>query len=247
MERYEFYNALRGPHTHVFGRGLTHSQEYGIEGILNAMDEVGDGRAETLSYALATAYHETGARMQPVREGFATTDAGAVRVVAKLAARLGPNCAPARYGTPCGPWGKVYYGRGFVQLTWLENYRASSADAGVDLVAHPDAMLDARISARILILGLIDGRWNGARKGIECYLPTDDPEDLRGARRTVNCTDRWDVVAGHYQDFRLAINAAGGWTDARHGDLARPALRVSARPTPRPIHLHQQAGGCGTF
>lgn len=34
---------------------------------------------------------------------------------------------------------------------------ASSADAGVDLVANPDAMLDPKISARVLIRALFGG------------------------------------------------------------------------------------------
>lgn len=94
-----------------------------MEGILNAFVDVGDGREKTLAYALATAYHETGRKMVPVREGFASTDAKARRIVGHR-----------KYGKPAGPHGHVYYGRGQVQLTWLSNYRRSSADASVDLV-----------------------------------------------------------------------------------------------------------------
>lgn len=211
MDRPAFYTALRGAGTSVFGSALDQGQVDGIEGILAAMEEVGDGRIETVSYALATAYHETGRRMCPVREGFAASDQGAIQAVAKLAQRLGAGSAPAQYGKPAGPYGKVYYGRGLVQLTWLENYQACSKDAGVDLVAQPDAMLDPRISARILIRGLIDGRWNGARKGIAFYLPSNGAQDLKNARRTVNGTDRWDQIAAYYKDFHQAVTAAGGW------------------------------------
>lgn len=129
-----------------------------MEAILDAMSAVGDGRARTLAYALATAYHETGRRMVPVKEGFASTDENAIRAVAKLAQRLGPRSSPARYVEPAGPHGKVYYGRGHIQLTWLENYERCTGDAGIDLVADPDRMRDTVVSPRILILGLLDGR-----------------------------------------------------------------------------------------
>ena len=113
----------------------------------------------------------------------------------------------------------------------LENYQRSSADAGVDLVKDPDAMLDPEISARVLIRGLIDGRWNGSeRKGVGAYLPAQPNQ----ARRTVNGLDRALDVAGYYRSFLTAIQAAGG--------VAKPTpsapMVVAARtPTPRPTSL----------
>lgn len=181
-----------------FKRRLTQKQVNGINGILDAFVSHGDGRAKTLAYALATAYHEVGGRMVPVREGFSRSDAAARRAVARR-----------RYGVPAGPHGHVYYGRGLVQLTWLENYRRSSADAGTDIVKNPDAMLDPVIGARILIKGLIDGRWNGSGKGISVYL-TDARDDLKNARRTVNITDKWELIGGYYKAFLEAIESAGG-------------------------------------
>lgn len=205
MDRAAFYAALRARDSGVFGTSLTQGQVSGIEGILAAFDAVGDGRRSTLAYALATAYHETGRRMVPVREGFAATDQGARNAVNRLAAQRGPKSAVAKYAQPQPPHGHVYYGRGHVQLTWLDNYRRSSADAGVDLVANPDAMLDPVISARVLILGLMDGRWNGQGKGVSHYLP----HDPIGARRTVNVQDKAEQIAGYYRAFSAALEAAG--------------------------------------
>lgn len=211
MDRSKFYACIRTRGAGLFGGSLSQAQVEGLEGILNAMEDVGDGRAKTLAYALATAYHETGRKMVPVREGFATTDEGAIKAVAKLAQKRGAGCAPDRYGKPVGPYGHCYYGRGHVQLTWHANYVASSADAGVDLEREPDKMLDPVISARVLIRGLIDGRWNGKGKGIAHYLPEEGQDNLKDARRTVNVTDKWDVIAGYYTTFLNAIETAGGW------------------------------------
>lgn len=204
MDRAKFFAGLR---TSLFKGGLTQSQVDGINGILDAFATHGDGKADTLSYALATAYHETGKRMVPVREGFAATDAGARAAVNKLAAKRGANSAVAKYAKPQPPHGHVYYGRGHVQLTWLDNYRGSSKDAGVDLVAHPDKMLDPVISARVLIKGLLDGRWNAKREGLRHYL---DKGNAIEARRTVNVLDKAATIAGYHRSFLTAVQAAGG-------------------------------------
>lgn len=206
MNRSKFYEALRARDSGLFGTSLSGAQVKGIDGIIDAFNAVGDGKPDTLAYALATAYHETGRRMVPVREGFATTDAGARRAVGALAKRRGPQSAVARYAQPQPPHGHVYYGRGHVQLTWKENYQRSSKDAGTDLVRNPDAMLDPVISARVLILGLLDGRWNGQRKGLRYYLDAGDP--VR-ARRTVNVLDKAREIAAYHNAFLAAINSAG--------------------------------------
>lgn len=183
---------------------LSKTQVLGIEGIIDAFEDVGDGKIQTLAYALATSYHETGKRMVPVREGFAKTDAGARKAVTSLAVKRGPKSAVSQYAKPVGPYDNVYYGRGYVQLTWLDNYKSSSKDAGVDLVRNPDAMLDPVISARVLIIGLLDGRWNGRKKGLASYLPNDPVQ----ARRTVNVLDKADVIAGYYKHFLYALTVS---------------------------------------
>lgn len=210
MNRAAFYAALRRRKSGVFGTSISQEQVNGMEGILDAFMTHGDERAKTLAYAFATAYHETGRKMVPVREGFAATDAQARKRVAQLARQNGPKSAVARYAKPQPPFGHVYYGRGQVQLTWKKNYERSSADAGVDLVADPDQALDPVIGARILIRGLLDGRWNGKGFGIQHYLPKTGKDDLKGARRTVNITDKWQQIGGYYKAFLGAIKEAGG-------------------------------------
>lgn len=240
MNRAKFFDALRGGP--LYRRGLTEKQVAGISGILDAFETHGDGSIKTLAYALATAYHEVGANMMPVREGFARTDAGARRAVNALAKRRGPNSAVARYAKPYGPLKHVYYGRGHVQLTWIENYRRSSADAGVDLVKNPDAMLGPVTSARVLIRGLMDGRWNGKRKGIAHYLPPDGPDDLKGARRTVNITDKWEKIAEHYRVFLNALKEADFGTPSKTAPAKPTPPASDSLPEPDPVTVPKQGG-----
>lgn len=242
MDRAAFFAALRRRDSGVFGASLTQKQVEGMEAIITAFETHGDGRVTTLAYALATVYGETGRTMEPVREGFAKTDAGARRAVARLAARRGPNSAVAKYAQPAGPYGHVYYGRGFPQLTWIDNYRGASADAGVDLVANPDAILDPVISARVLIRGLMDGRWNGRRKGITHYEMLDGVPGLSeveaiAARRTVNVQDKAAEYARFYRSFRAALVAAGMQDAAPQRPVQRPSAPPAPAPAPQPESL----------
>jgi len=206
-----FYDVIRKT---LFGGVLRQSHVENISGILRAFTEVGDGDRDTIAYSLATPYHETGATMRPVREGFCKTDAGSRQAVLNLARKRGPNSSVARYSQPAGPYGHVYYGRGYPQLTWFENYDEASADAGVDLVANPDAMLDPVISARVLVRGIMDGRWNGRGRGIDYYEGGDDfldDDEAIQARRTVNVQDKAKLIAGYHRKFYDALTLAGGW------------------------------------
>jgi predicted chitinase len=227
MDNTTFYEVARP----LFGGSFRQSQVDGIEDILAAFDEVGDARMSTLAYALATAFHETGKRMVPVREGFASSDAGARMAVNKLAQKLGPASAVAKYAKPCGPYGHVYYGRGHVQLTWLDNYQRCSPDAGVDLVKDPDAMLDPRTSARVLVKGVIDGRWNGQGKGIDFYADADGDPDMNraeyeAARRTVNLTDKASQIAGYAEAFEEALRKAS-WKPKKADEKNQPSLLLA--------------------
>lgn len=188
-----FYDEVR---QHLFKGRLTVGHVDGIDGILEAFEDYGTDDLRHLGYILATAHHETGGLMRPVREGFAKSDSQARRIV-----------KGRKYGKPAGPFRHVYYGRGHVQLTWIDNYERSSEDAGVDLVEDPDAMLNPIISARILVKGMLDGRWNGRGKGLAEYL-NDTRADYKNARRTVNVIDRWQKLKDLSQAYERALSAA---------------------------------------
>lgn len=190
----------------LFGRKFTPEQVAGIDGIITAFEESGVTDKRVLAYALATAYHETGKHMSPIKETVMPyhknkmpTDQEVVDRLNKWARKTGRR---SNIYWKIQPNGKSYFGRGQVQLTWLDNYRKSSADAGYDLVAEPERMLDPVVSAKVLIKGLLDGRWNGRGKGILYYLETND---LKNARRTVNVIDQWEKIAAYYAVFLTAL------------------------------------------
>jgi predicted chitinase len=245
-----FFKEFRSGKCKLFGNSLSQNQVNGINGILEAFKEVGDGRRATLAYALATAYHETGRAMVPNREDMNYTTAkrifevfGPRRIASlqeaekyikrprDLSNRVYNGMLGNRMGSDDG-W--RYRGGGHPHLTGRDNYARSSVDAGVDLVENPEAMLDPRISARVLILGLLDGRWNARREGITHYEMLDGMPGLSeleaiAARRTVNIQDRAKDISGYYQAFDKALIAAGMPEFVRQ-PLAAKSVAVSQTP-----------------
>lgn len=190
-----------------FGGRLTQAQVDGVDSILSAFRSGGYSDPRHCAYILATAFHETGGRMEPVREGFASTDAKARKIIAAR-----PYGVPdmASNGRKYSDTGHVFYGRGFVQLTWANNYDAMGSILDIDLLNNPDLALDPGISARILVEGMCRGvsaKGDFTGKAVEDYF-NDRVNDPVGARRVVNGTDKAQLIASYYKAFYDALEAA---------------------------------------
>lgn len=194
MDRSVFYARLRARNSGVFGTSLTQSQVVGIERLLDEAQKHGVPLRQ-LAYILGGVYHETGRLMVPVREGFAKTDTGARRIVAKRA-----------YGKPAGPYGHVYYGRGRIQNTWLSNMEKLTKRFGIDFVKNPDLLLDPDTDALVTIVGHLEGIWTG--KKLSDYI-LGEKTDYLSARRIVNGMDKAGAIAGYAEAFAKALREAG--------------------------------------
>ena len=131
IDRKEFYSQLRA--TLVKG-GLSQPQVDGFEAILDEWEKRSLTDLRWLAYIMATAWHETAQRMQPIEE---------------FGRGRGKAYAP------------TYYGRGFVQITWERNYAKLSDVIDVDLVTHPEKALEMDNAIQILFVGMIDGLFTG--------------------------------------------------------------------------------------
>ena len=69
-----------------------------------------------------------------------------------------------------------YFGRGLIQLTWKQNYKAASDSLGVDYVANPDLLLQPEHAA-------LTAGWFWDRNN--CNVPADKG-DMRGVTKIVN-------------------------------------------------------------
>lgn len=200
LDRKTFFKEVRNA---PFPGKLTQSQVDGMSDLLDAWEAAGTEDERHLAYTLATDFHETGGKMQPVREGFKSTDKAARYVVRNR-----------KYGKPAGPHGHVYYGRGDVQLTWYDNYVRMGRILDLPLAEKPDIALQSKVSKRILVEGMLHGQSNRGDftgKSLEDYFNdvTDDPFN---ARRIINGMDKAQLIAGYHHAFLEAVDAA---VDAR--------------------------------
>lgn len=72
--------------------------------------------------------------------------------------------------------GWLYRGGGIFGLTFLNNYRAAGIALGIDLVAHPERIVEPEVSARA-------AAWFWQSKGLNRFA---DVEDLDGCTRAIN-------------------------------------------------------------
>jgi putative chitinase len=186
----EFWNYIRGDVGELFPK-ITQPQVNGIQAILDRA--AGLLPTSWCAYVLATAYHETGKRMQGVKEGFDVSEDW------------------RQYHLKYFPW----YGRGLVQLTWQKNYEFATKRLrelgypAANLVSNPDQALDLGIGVAVLIYGMLEGWFSG--KKLRDYLPSKPTREQYGnGRRIINGTDKADLVASYAIEFEHALNQ-GEW------------------------------------
>lgn len=197
MNAAAFYKTVRarlGP--------LTQSQVDGMNAILAAVE------GEPLSwqaYMLATAWHETAATMQPVKEH------GGEAYYTRLYDVAGDRPKVCiQYGNTCAGDGPKFCGRGYVQLTWKSNYEKAGKVLGIDLVAEPDQAMKPEHAAIIMLDGMKNGWFTG--KKLASYLPPHGvatKQQYIDARRIINGTDRADLIEDYAQAFERALRDGG--------------------------------------
>ena len=215
-DRKHFFDTVRKD---LFRGTLTQDQVDGMNYLLEVWEkhfEADNPRDGTkwLAYALATFFHETAEKMQPIEE-------------------YGKGSGKS-YGKPTGPHNQAYYGRGHVQLTWEENYKNGQKFLkdryDVDANIHPEAhkMLHPQTSALVSYDGMIYGWFTGV--GLPKYF-NSTTEDPKNARRIVNGTDKADLIAGYYWKFIKALKQVPAATPMVEAEL--PGLpKGPAMPEP---------------
>lgn len=202
FDRQTFYSYIRRA---PFGGQLTPQQFSGVEQLLKAWERYGvdDPDPRNLAYILAGVFHETGGRMVPVREGFASSDSAARAAVARLYAqgRISRN-----YALPVN--GVSYYGRGRIQNTHHENYVALSKRFNLPFDTDPDILIrDGETDAMVTVIGHIEGIWTKGKHTLGKYF-NDEKDDPVGARRIVNGTDKSQLISQYHHNFLDALKEA---------------------------------------
>jgi predicted chitinase len=170
----------------LFNMKMNQGQVEGCNAILDFYQEKHPCTLPQLAYILATAYHETAHTMQPIEE-------------------YGRGRGK-KYGQGDPETGQRYYGRGYVQLTWKDNYAKQSKKLGLGdkLVTNPDAVMVKSVALAILFGGSMDGDFTG--KSLSHYINNDEC-DFRNARKVINGLDRAGDIEKYAYHFLRALAA----------------------------------------
>jgi glycosyl hydrolase family 19 (putative chitinase) len=172
INRKNFFDGVRSK---FFGGTLSQPQVDGMNAILNEWEHRKLTDLRWLAYMLGTTYLETAKTMQPVREAFWLSEDW--------------RKANLRYFP--------YYGRGFVQLTWLPNYQKMGQFLHLDLVNFPDLAMRLDAATQVLFEGMLraeTGVGDFTNMALEDFFNADKT-DWVGARKIINGTDKASEIA----------------------------------------------------
>jgi predicted chitinase len=91
--------------------------------------------------------------------------------------------------------GPRFKGRGFVQLTGRSNYTNWKNRLGIDIVSHPEKVMEPEIAAKILVQGMREGAFTTVK--LNDYIGND----FVNARRIINHTDRAAQIAAIADEY----------------------------------------------
>jgi predicted chitinase len=200
----------------LFGGRVSAAQTAGLRNILSRWEALALSPDQRwLAYALATAHHETARTMRPIRER------GGRAYLRRMYDVTGERPKTAlRNGNTTPGDGLRYAGRGYVQLTWRNNYRFAGSRLGIDLIGVPDRALEPVVAADILLVGMAEGWFTGRR--LTDYF-NSARADWLNARRIVNGRDKAAAIRDLALAYHEALQRASG----------APAAQKAARTAPR--------------
>ena len=188
----------------AFGK-LSESQVSAFNHIVSAMDADKSITYPQGAYILATIWHETATTMQPIAEygkGKGRTYGRWYRGSKDQVYTFKDGSGTTVYLQSDYP--HLYYGRGYVQLTWFENYKKASEKLKHDFLNNPDDVMQIEHATNILLLGMKEG-WFTGRK-LSDYI-NQSKKDYLNARRIINGMDKASLIAGYAETFEKALRS----------------------------------------
>jgi hypothetical protein len=169
----------------LFGGSMSVKQVEGITAILNEWETNYAKKDDRwLAYMLATTHHETGRTMQPIEE----FGKGKGRPYGSRF-KMAKNSAGKRI--PYTDTTEIFYGRGFVQLTWYENYDKAGKKLGKNFLQNAKGVMEILNATKIMFIGMMEGWFTGAKLSTFFNGTT---EDWKNARKIINGLDRADLI-----------------------------------------------------
>lgn len=176
MNRKVFFDFVRNL---PFGGKISADQFDGLDRILKYREaRYPHWENRWLAYLLATVFHETARRMQPIEEMGGQSYLRSKKYY---------------------PW----YGRGLIQITWEENYKKYGITDPKQALEWNTAL---RVAFDGMEKGKFSRDKSGPQTLARYFNSTkNDPE---GARRIINGVDKKSLIAGYYKNFLDALEQA---------------------------------------
>jgi putative chitinase len=226
FDRTVYFDSVRAS---LFAGKMSQQQVSGQEAILGEWEVQPWNTPMTdwrwLAYMLATTYHETSQKMWPVEEN--------------------GKGSGKEYGKKDPETGQTYYGRGYVQLTWRDNYAYATKQLGLkgdaDLEWHAEMALEPQIAADIMFRGMFEGWFrsdSNGRQTLGRYF-NDSIEDAYGAREIINGDKKtipgWsngvsigNLIKGYYSKFLSALKTSAHEAPVSDRVVSEYKLRIEA-------------------
>ena len=227
FDRTAYFDSVRAS---LFAGNLTQQQVDGQNDIIDVWESLPSRFPDLqldlrwLAYMLATTYHETSQEMWPIEE-------------------YGKGSGQP-YGQPDPQTGQAYYGRGYVQLTWRDNYQRATDELELtdrdDLVWHAPRALDGVIAAKVMYRGMYLGWFRSDSQGGQT-LPryfSDTTDDPYGAREIINgdkaTVPSWsygesigNLIKGYHEKFLAALTDASADAPTPEPEVPTVAITVT--------------------
>lgn len=165
------------PILQMFNGSLSEGQQNGVDIIINEWSSAQNSDIRHLAYILATIFHETGRKMQPVKE----------------------------FGSEAYLKSKKYYpyyGRDLVQTTWVHNYQKVKDFSGIDVISNPELIGQMPLAAQVAVTFMSKGLYTG-KKLVDYFNNTR--EDAYNARRIINGLDCANKIVAYYKSFLASL------------------------------------------
>lgn len=192
--------AIKSAIVKLQGFSLSQEQSDNIAIIYDAILKHGIKRKRHISYIMATIFHEA-ARLDDIAGKKQYRRIVCVEEIGKGNGK--PYGEKIKYNKkPYSRPAKIYYGRGFVQITWYEVYELFGKVLNIDLLGNPELALDPYIAAEIAVIGMKKGYFTGVN--LERYF-NDTSTDYVNARSIINNLDKAHIIGGYYKIILMSI------------------------------------------
>lgn len=184
---------------------LTQSQVDEINFIVDAMNKDKSISYPQGAYILATTWLETANTMLPIAEygkGRNRTYGTWYRNSKNQLYSFRNGSKNTTYLQADFPY--LYYGRGYVQLTWFDNYQKASEKLAHNFLDSPEDVMKKDYAIQILLTGMKEGWFTGKKLSDYIY---QSKKEYENARRIINGSDKAKQIANIATIFEKALRS----------------------------------------